>query len=48
MKPLTLLFADDIVLISNAEDKLQKATYKLNQIIQDHGSIISVQTTDNI
>jgi len=26
------------------EDKLQKAAYKLNQIIPEYGSIISVQT----
>jgi len=30
---LTLLFADDQVIISNTEDSLQKAAYKLNQII---------------
>jgi len=44
-KLLTLLFADEQVLISNTEDKLQKAAYKLNQIIPEHGSIISMQTT---
>jgi hypothetical protein len=32
-----LLFADDQVVISNTEDNLQKAAYKLNQIITEHG-----------
>jgi len=45
MKLLTLLFADDQVLISNTEDTLQNAACKLNQIIPEYGSIISVQTT---
>jgi hypothetical protein len=30
---LTLLFADDQLIISNTEDKLQKVAHKLNQII---------------
>jgi hypothetical protein len=42
---LTLLFADDQVIISNTEDKLQKVTHKLNQIITEYGLIISVQKT---
>jgi hypothetical protein len=45
MKLLTLLFADNYVLISITEDKLQKAVYKLNQITPEHGSIIPTQTT---
>jgi hypothetical protein len=36
---LKLLFADDQVVISNTEDNLQKAAYKLNQIITEHGLI---------
>jgi hypothetical protein len=32
-KLLTLLFADDQVIISNTEDNLQRAAHKLNQII---------------
>ena len=38
-----LLFADDQVIISNTEDNLQNAAYKLNQIITEHGLTISVQ-----
>jgi len=45
MKLLMLLFVDDHVLISSTEDKLQKASYKLNQIIPEHVSIVSVQAT---
>jgi hypothetical protein len=40
---LTLLFADDQVMISNTQDNLQKAAYKLNQTITEHGLTISVQ-----
>jgi len=40
---LMLLFVDKEVLISNTEDNLQKAVYKLNQIITEHGLTISVQ-----
>ena len=32
---LTLLFADDQVIISETEEYLQKAAYKLNQIIKN-------------
>jgi len=39
----TLLFADDQVIIANSEDNLQKAAYKLNQIITEYGLTISVQ-----
>jgi len=38
-----LLFADDQVVISNTEDNLQKAAYKLNQIITEHCLTLSVQ-----
>jgi len=38
-----LLFADDQVVISNKEDMLQKAAYKLNQVITEHGLTLSVQ-----
>ena len=40
---LTLLFADDKVIICNTEGNLQKATYKLNQIITEHGFTMSAQ-----
>jgi len=40
-----LLFADDQVMISNIEDNLQKAVYKLNQIKTNHGLTISAQKT---
>ena len=33
---LMLLFADNEVIISNTEDNLQKAVYKLNQITTEH------------
>jgi hypothetical protein len=42
---LTLLFADDQVVISNTEDDLQKAACKFNQVITEHGLTISVQKT---
>jgi hypothetical protein len=45
---LTLLFADDQVIISNTRDNLQKASHKLNQIITDHGLNISVQETKSM
>ena len=41
----TLLFADDQVIIADTEGNLQKAAYKLNQIITECGLIISVQKT---
>jgi len=34
---LTLCFADDQVMVSKTEDNLQKAAYKLNQMITEHG-----------
>jgi hypothetical protein len=37
---LTLLFPDDQVIISNTEDKLQKAAHKVNQIITKYGLTI--------
>ena len=40
-----LLFADDQVIISNTVDDLQKAVYKLNQIITGHGVAIFVEKT---
>jgi hypothetical protein len=33
-------------MISNTEDNLQKAAYKLNQIITEHGLSTSVQRTN--
>jgi hypothetical protein len=42
---LRLLFADDQVVISNTEDNLQKAAYKLNKIITEHGLTTSVVKT---
>jgi len=39
-----LLFAYQVI-ISNTEDDLQKAVYKLNQIIIEHGVTISVEKT---
>ena len=44
----TLLFADDQVIIADAEDNLQKAAYKLNQIITEYGLTISVQKTKSM
>ena len=40
---LTLLLADDHIVTSNPEDNLQKAVYKLNQIITEHGLSTSAQ-----
>ena len=34
---LTLLFANDQAIISNAEGNLEKPAYKLNKIITEHG-----------
>ena len=42
---LMLLFANDQVIIPNTEDNLQKAAYKLNKIIPEHGLTIPVQKT---
>ena len=44
----TLLFADDQVIITNTEDNLQKAAYKLNQIITEYSLTISVQKTKSM
>jgi len=43
-----LLFADDQVIIADTEDNLQKAAYKLNQIITKYGLTISVQKTKSM
>jgi hypothetical protein len=40
-----LLFADDQGTIADTEDNLQKAAYKLNQIITEYRLTISVQKT---
>ena len=40
-----LLFADDQVIIADAEDKLQKVAHKLNQIIKKYSLTISAQKT---
>ena len=42
---LALLFADEQITISNTEDNLLKAAYKLNQIITEYGLTISVEKT---
>ena len=44
----TLLFADDQVIIADIEDNLQKAAYKLNQIITEYGLTVSVQKTKSV
>jgi len=44
----TLLFADNQVIIADTEDNLQKAAYKLNQIITEYGLTISVQKTKSM
>ena len=44
----SLLFADDQVIIADTEDNLQKAAYKLNQIITEYGLTISVQKTKSM
>jgi hypothetical protein len=44
---LTLLFADDHVIISNTEDNLKKSAHKLNQITE-YGLIISAQKTKSM
>ena len=44
----TLLFADDQVIIADTDDNLQKAAYKLNQIITEYGLTISVQKTKSM
>jgi menaquinone-dependent protoporphyrinogen IX oxidase len=38
-----LLFANDQIIISNREDNVQKAAYKLAQTLTEHGLTISVQ-----
>jgi hypothetical protein len=35
--------ADDKVTVSSTEDKLQKAVYKLNQVITEHNLTTSVE-----
>ena len=44
----TLLFADDQVITADTEDNLQKAAYKLNQIVTEYSLTISVQKTKSI
>ena len=44
----TLLFADNLVIIADTEDNLQKAAHKLNQIITEYGWTISVQKTKSM
>ena len=44
----TMLFADEQVIIADTEDNLQKAVYKLNQIITEYGLTISVQKTKSM
>jgi hypothetical protein len=47
-QPLTLLFADYQVIISNTEGNLRKAAHKLKQIITEYGLTISVQKISGI
>jgi len=42
-QPSKLLFADDQIIIADTEDNLQKAAYKLNQIITEYGLTTSEQ-----
>jgi hypothetical protein len=42
---LMLLFADQVI-ISTLEDNLQKAAYKLSQILTQHGLTVSVEKTE--
>jgi len=41
-------FADDQVVIADAEDNLKKAAHKLNRIITEYGLTISVQKTKSM
>jgi len=43
-----LLFADDLAIIADTEDNLQKAAHKLNQIITGYGLTTSVQKTKSM
>jgi hypothetical protein len=43
-----MLFADDQVLIADTEDNLQKGAHKLNRLIREYGSTISVQKTKSM
>jgi hypothetical protein len=45
---LTLLFADDQVIISNTDDNIQKAAHKLNQTITEYGLNVSEQKTKSM
>jgi transcription initiation factor TFIIIB Brf1 subunit/transcription initiation factor TFIIB len=44
----TLLFADDQVVIAEAENNLQKAADKLNRLITECGLTASVQETKSV
>ena len=49
MQPLVkIILSGDQVIIANTEDNLQKAAYKLNQIITEYGLTISVQKTKSM
>jgi len=48
MTHITLLFADDQVIIADREDNLHRAAHKLNQIITEYGLTISVQKTKSM
>jgi len=43
-----LSFADDQVIIADAQDNLQKAAHKLNQIIAEYVLTVSVQKTKSM
>jgi len=45
---ISLLSADDQVIIPHTQDNLQKAAHKLNQIITEYGLNISVQKTKSV
>jgi hypothetical protein len=45
---LTLLFADEQVIITDTERYLQKAAHKLNRLITEYGLTISVQKTKSM
>jgi hypothetical protein len=48
LKLIFLLFADDQVIIADAEYNLQKAAGKLSQIITEYGLTISVEKTKSM
>jgi hypothetical protein len=45
---LTLLFADEQVIIADTEDNLRKAAHKLNRLITEYGLTISIQKIESM